>query len=122
VKLLLDSCVWGGAVESLRLEGHDVASVGAWPSDPGDEAILQVALDQGRVVVTLDKDFGELAVARGHAHAGIIRLVGLPARRQAEYCAAAVAKHGADLTSGAILTVTADRVRIRVDGSSMRSG
>ena len=43
VKLLLDSCVWGGALEALRLERHDVASVGAWPSDPGDEAILQVA-------------------------------------------------------------------------------
>jgi len=84
VKLLLDSCVWGGAIEALRLEGHDVTSVGAWPSDPGDEAIPQVAFDEGRVVVTPDKDFGELAVARGHAHAGIIRLVGLPARRQAE--------------------------------------
>jgi predicted nuclease of predicted toxin-antitoxin system len=69
------------------------------------------------VVVTLDKDFGELAVARGHAHAGIIRLVGLPARRQAEYCAAAVATHGTDLTSGAILTVTSDRVRIRAGRS-----
>ena len=117
MKLLLDSCVWGGALEALRLEGHDVASVGAWPSDPGDEAILQVACDEDRVVVTLDKDFGELAVARGHPHAGIIRLVGLPARRQAEYCEAAVATHGTDLTSGAILTVTSDRVRIRAGRS-----
>ena len=46
---------------------------------------LSVALEQGRVAVTLDKDFGDLAVARGRSHAGIIRLVGLPARRQAEY-------------------------------------
>jgi len=85
VRLLLDSCVWGGALDELRRAGHDVASVGAWPSDPGDEAILSVALEQGRVAVTLDKDFGDLAVARGRSHAGIIRLVGLPARRQAEY-------------------------------------
>ena len=113
MKLLLDSCVWGGAVGTLQNAGHDVVWVGTWPSDPGDEAILQAALNDHRVIVTLDKDFGEIAVARGHSHSGIIRLVGLPARRQAEYCAAAIAKYGADLASGGILTVTADRVRIR---------
>ena len=31
----------------------------------------------GRVLVTLDKDFGELAILHGVAHAGIVRLVGL---------------------------------------------
>jgi predicted nuclease of predicted toxin-antitoxin system len=40
VKLLLDSCVWGGSVERLCAEGHDVIWSGDWVADPGDEEIL----------------------------------------------------------------------------------
>jgi predicted nuclease of predicted toxin-antitoxin system len=84
VKLLLDSCVWGGALTRLRAAGHDVVWSGEWPADPGDEEILARALAEGRVLVTLDKDFGELAVVRELPHAGIVRLVGLSALQQAE--------------------------------------
>ena len=58
MKLLLDSCVSDGAAAGLRELGHDVASAAEWPADPGDEAILQRADAEGRIVVTLDKDFG----------------------------------------------------------------
>ena len=75
MKLLLDSCVWGGAAGRLRAAGHDVAWSGDWPADPGDEEVLARALAEGRVLVTLDKDFGELAVVRELPHAGILRLV-----------------------------------------------
>lgn len=37
--------------------------------------ILAHAVRNGQALVTLDKDFGELAVALGAAHAGIVRLV-----------------------------------------------
>ena len=84
MKLLLDSCVWGGAAARLRAAGHDVVWSGEWPADPGDEEILARALAEGRVPVTLDKDFGELAVVRGLQHAGILRLFGLSALQQAE--------------------------------------
>lgn len=64
MKLLLDTCVSPGVAAELIARGHDVVWVGHWPSDPGDEEILTVALKEGRIVVTLDKDFGELAVAK----------------------------------------------------------
>jgi len=35
---------------------------GEWPEDPGDEEILERAHVEGRILVTLDKDFGELAI------------------------------------------------------------
>jgi predicted nuclease of predicted toxin-antitoxin system len=35
-----------------------------WAKDPGDEEILTQAHREGRVLVTLDKDFGELAVVQ----------------------------------------------------------
>jgi len=82
VKVLLDTCVWGGARAALVAAGHDVVWAGEWPSDPGDDEILASAHADGRVLVTLDKDFGELAIARGHPHSGIVRLVGLRAFEQ----------------------------------------
>jgi predicted nuclease of predicted toxin-antitoxin system len=86
VKLLLDTCVWGGAVAPLKVAGHDVIWAGDWPVDPGDKEILDQAYQEGRILITLDKDFGELAVVREQAHAGIIRLVMLSASQQAPTC------------------------------------
>jgi len=43
---------------------------GNWEQDPGDEEILAKAHDEGRVLVTLDKDFGELAVVKRVPHSG----------------------------------------------------
>jgi predicted nuclease of predicted toxin-antitoxin system len=64
--------------------------------------------------VTLDKDFGELAIFRGQPHCGIIRLVNLPAREQAPACLAVLAAHGDDLLAGAIITTQPGVVRIRL--------
>ena len=60
MRLLLDTCVWGGTVVPLKAAGHDVIWAGNWPSDPGDEEILTRAHQEGRILITLDKDFGEL--------------------------------------------------------------
>ena len=83
MKLLLDSCVWGGALVELRTAGFDVVWAGEWERDPGDEEILRRALTESRVLVTLDKAFGHLAIALGQPHPAIIRLVGIGARQQA---------------------------------------
>ena len=79
MKLLLDTCIAGGAVAPLMAAGHDVIWAGGWPVDPGDDEILARASGEGRILITLDKDFGELAAVREQANAGIIRLVILSA-------------------------------------------
>jgi predicted nuclease of predicted toxin-antitoxin system len=114
MKILLDSCVWGKARGELESAGHDVAWVGDGPRDPGDGEILARARDEGRVLVTLDKDFGELAVLHGDAHCGIVRLVGISAQQQAAACQIVLAAHGPKLVSGAIITAEAGRLRIRL--------
>jgi len=53
LKLLLDTCVWGGARTVLQSAGHDVVWTGAWAEDPGDEQILAYAHAENRVLVTL---------------------------------------------------------------------
>jgi len=113
VKLLLDNCVWNKSQNDLAAAGHDVVHAGEWPEDPGDEDLLRRAYSEDRVLVTLDKDFGELAVVRAQPHAGIIRLVEIPARRQGPVCAVVIERYGTVLARGAIVTVEPGRVRVR---------
>jgi predicted nuclease of predicted toxin-antitoxin system len=113
VKLLLDACVWGGAVDPLRAAGHDVIWAGAWDIDPGDDDILARAHQEGRVLVTLDKDFGELAVVRGQPHTGIVRLVMWSALQQPSICLTVLTRYGTELEAGAIVTVEPGRIRVR---------
>jgi predicted nuclease of predicted toxin-antitoxin system len=77
---------YGGGVRSeLQSAGHDVDWAGDWTEDPGDEEILERAHREGRVLVTLDKDFGELTIVHGAPHSGIIRLVNLSSYPFPEY-------------------------------------
>jgi predicted nuclease of predicted toxin-antitoxin system len=113
MKLLLDTCIWGGAIKVLATAGHDVRWMGEMDPDPGDEEIMRKAYEEGCVLITLDKDFGELAIVYGRPHRGIVRLVNIPGRQQARYCATVLERFESELAHGAILTVTSDRVRIR---------
>jgi predicted nuclease of predicted toxin-antitoxin system len=116
MKVLLDTCVWGGAKAELHAAGHDVSWTGDLVQDPGDEEILAQAHREQRVIITLDKDFGELAIRRNLPHCGIVRLVNISARQQGAICQQVLAQYGHELTRGAIVTVEASRVRIRPPG------
>ena len=113
MKVLLDTCVWGGTKTDLISAGYDVIWTGDWDKDPGDEEILAHAKREGRVLVTLDKDFGELAIVFNLPHSGIVRLVNLAAREQGKFCLDALRKYGDELLAGAIITVERSRIRIR---------
>lgn len=113
MKVLLDSCVWSGARLDIQDAGHQVEWAGDWPADPGDAEILRRATAARAALVTLDKDFGELAIVRRLIHTGVIRIVGFAAREQGPACVAALAHYGAELTAGALVTVERSRTRIR---------
>jgi predicted nuclease of predicted toxin-antitoxin system len=113
LKVLLDTCLSVEARAALEAGGHDVIWGGDWEQDPGDAAILTLAFTEGRVLVTLDKDFGELAVVQGASHGGILRLVNFSVRQQAAVCLKVLADHGSDLEQGCLVTAEPGRVRIR---------
>ena len=113
MNVLLDTCIYGGVIGDLSAVGHDVIWRGDWLEDPGDEEILEYANREGRVLVTLDKDFGELAVVHNKPHCGILRLVNLSSKQQAEICIQVLDRYGQTLQEGAIITAEADRLRIR---------
>ena len=77
------------------------------------EAILEAARSQQRIIVTIDKDFGELAILRRMPHCGIIRLVDFSGKSQARECGSALLLHLAELLRGAIVTVEPGRIRVR---------
>ncbi len=113
MKILLDTCVWGGVRQALSDAGHDVVWSGDWDQDPGDDAILDQAYRSRRVLVTLDKDFGTLTFLHGRPHAGIVRLVNLSTHQQVAVCLAVFAQHKTALEAGAVITAELNRVRIR---------
>jgi predicted nuclease of predicted toxin-antitoxin system len=114
VKLLLDSCLSRATAAELRAMGMDVVWTGDWPRDPGDPAILIHSKAEGRVLVTLDNDFGELVFAKHFPHCGIIRLVDVPAREHAIACMKVLEAFRRDLPEGAIVTVETGRTRVRL--------
>jgi predicted nuclease of predicted toxin-antitoxin system len=113
LKILLDACISPQAKAELQAAGHDVVWAGDWTEDPGDPAILAQANQEGRVLVTLDKDFGELGVLREARHRGIVRIVNFRASQQGRVCAEIMARHAVELQQGAIITAEPGRIRIR---------
>jgi len=115
VKLLLDNCMSPIIARQLADAGYDVVWCGDMGPDPGDVEILARAAAAGRVVVTLDRGFGALAVT-GQLHSGIILLVATKYQEQAALCLRVVVEQQANLRNGALIIATPkqqDRVRRR---------
>ena len=112
MKVLLDSCVWGRARFELIEAGVDCVWAGCFEKDPGDEEIINLAVEQGRVLVTLDKDFGELIFVKLMFHCGLIRLVNIPSLGQAKRCLEIINRYEVQLSKGAIITTTIDKIRV----------
>ena len=74
MRFLVDVGV-GKKVENwLKGNGFDVLSVRDIDSRAKDSQILRWAVDQQRMIITMDKDFGELIYNSGMQHAGVLIL------------------------------------------------
>ena len=75
MRILANENVAGETIAALRRLGLDVASIAADAAGASDKEVLQRATDEDRIVVTFDKDFGELAFREGlPASTGVILL------------------------------------------------
>lgn len=73
MRILANENFPGDAVDALRQQGHDVAWVRIDTPGISDPEVLSRAQRENRIVVTFDKDFGELAFrSRLPASSGII--------------------------------------------------
>jgi len=73
MRFLLDEDLPASLIRALREMGHDVLSVKELLRGERDEVVLSRAQDDRRVVVTLDKGFGEITFrSRLPASCGIV--------------------------------------------------
>lgn len=75
MRFLVDASPDARHVAHLRSLGHDVTRVGTdYPAAMKDIDILALAYREQRILVTDDRDFGELVFRLRHPHAGIVYL------------------------------------------------
>ncbi len=78
MKFLLDQDVYAITGRFLREQGHDVLTASAAGLSRADDLeLLQTASAQGRILITRDRDYGNLIFVRG-ARCGVIYLRVLP--------------------------------------------
>ena len=58
MKFLADECCDAGLVASLRDFGHDIKYVIEQKAGSSDDEVLTIAYNEGRILLTEDKDFG----------------------------------------------------------------
>ncbi len=80
--------------------------------DPGDAKLIQQAVDEDRILVTIDTDFGLLIHAEERPHRGLVRLPDVPAPKRIAIFSDLLARHAADLEARAIVAVRSGLVRI----------
>ncbi len=74
MKFLVDECVGPTVATWLKQNGYDAVSI--YDNVPGinDDLVLQKALSENRILITSDKDFGEMIFKNRKQHCGVILL------------------------------------------------
>ncbi len=114
LKFIVDVGV-GKKVETwLAINGYDVSTVRAINPGLPDLIILQIAANEGRVVITMDKDFGEMVYHAKLPHAGVLllRLEDASGREKAMVIAKIMEDY-ADKLEGRFSVYRSGRLRIR---------
>ena len=123
MRLLLDQSTDRRLGAMLRQHGHDVLIVGVdYPHSLPDDRVLAVARQVGRILVTQDRDFGELVFRYHRPHAGVIFLRLPPMELNAKLARLLhVLDNYADQPRQFVV-VTERQVRVRPSAGSRRDG
>jgi len=99
VNFVADESVDQQIVERLRKEGHEVWYIVEIRPGASDADVLESAKQRGAILLTADKDFGEMVFRQRQVTEGVIfiRLAGQSQERKAEIVATAVKKHAEEL-------------------------
>ena len=114
MNFLADESIPRAAVHALRAKGFDVAWVSEARAGSADEKVLAGCASEERILLTLDKDFGELVFERSlPAPCGVI-LFRLDAKSPSEFSEIALAAlQSRNDWSGFFTVVTRGRIRMR---------
>jgi predicted nuclease of predicted toxin-antitoxin system len=114
MNLLADESVDQPIIDRLRQDGHDVVYMTELSPSVSDDEVLRQANSRSSLLLTGDKDFGELVYRQGHVHGGVtlIRLSGLSIGLKSNIVSAAFRDRGAEMI-GAFTVISPGVVRIR---------
>jgi len=114
VRFVCDEGVERQVPALLREKGHTVWYVAEMDSGISDTQVLSFCRKQEAILVTSDKDFGELVFRRLETHFGVVllRLAGTAPEGKARILAGFIAEKG-DRIRGAFSVVEPGRTRIR---------
>jgi predicted nuclease of predicted toxin-antitoxin system len=114
LKFLADECCDAGLVNFLRKLGHDVVYVTEECAGISDNEVLEKAYREDRILLTEDKDFGELAYRLRKAATGIvlIRIDVKEKHLKRQRLKSLIETYGPRL-SGHFVTVHTDKFRFR---------
>lgn len=114
MRLLANENIPLDAVEALRVGGHDVLWIREEVPGSTDTEVMALALREGRILITFDKDFGELAFRTTQPLARGIILFRIPMISSAYIAKALVKVIGSrDDWDGHFAVVEEDRIRIK---------
>lgn len=74
LKFLVDVGVGTGVEDLLREQGYDTKTIRSIDPAMDDSEIIRLAHAEDRMVVTMDKDFGELVYHSAASHSGVLLL------------------------------------------------
>ena len=113
VRFLADECCDVLIGNALRDEGYDVVGIADIASGIPDEEVIALALRENRVLLTEDKDFGQLVYAHGCQALGVIFLrYHFSDRQEIAGRVVQLVRRLGDHLIGAFVTVQKDRIRI----------
>lgn len=101
-------------IEAMRLARFEVHAIAEISPGAKDDEVLHLAVEHDALLVTEDKDFGELVYRIGRASSGVllVRLAGMPLARKAALVVATLNHHAEDL-HGAFSVLGRRSLRIR---------
>ena len=114
MKLIADEGVDKPIVDALRLSGFDVLYILETNQGAEDEFILSLANQEQRILLTQDKDFGELVFRLKNAHYGVvlIRLNGYLSSEKADIIVRLFIKYKDELVKS-FTVIQPNAIRIR---------
>jgi predicted nuclease of predicted toxin-antitoxin system len=114
MKIVADEGVDCQIVEELRRENHEVIYVAELAPGITDDEVLRLAKERDAVLLTADKDFGDLVFRLNRVAAGVVlmRLEGLPPAKKAALVANSVRDYGPQMI-GAFSVITPGTIRVR---------
>ena len=99
--------------ETLIDLGHDVLSALDAAPRASDDELLAMELAEDRILVTEDKDCGELVFVRRLPHPCIIRFTEMPVAEKATAMSQLIESHAGAMLDGSMIVVTPSRVSVR---------